>query len=81
MNQDRMRREGDRNRASEMDKAEAPREDVRGSGRPSERGSGSSSGMRRGSSNTGGISNRERSREEDEQDQLPDRGQFSSEHE
>ena len=69
MNQDRMRNEGDRNRASDMEKAEGPRDNVRGSGSSSER----------GSSNSGGISNRERSREECEQDQLPERGRSDSE--
>jgi len=53
-------------------------EKMRGSGSSSERGSGSSSGMKRGSSDSGGISNRELSREECEQDQLPERGRSES---
>ena len=81
MDQNRMKSDRDRNRASGMDKAEGSRENVRGSGSSSERGFGGSSGTKSSSSNSGGISNRERSREECEQDELPNRGQSSSERE
>ena len=79
MDQDRTNTDGGRSRSSDMEQAEGSRENVRGSGSSSERGSGSSSGMRSGKSDSGGISNRERSREECEQDQLPERGRSSSE--
>lgn len=78
MNKSRTDMQNDPNRASNMEKAEGSREHVRGSGSSSERGSGSSSGMKRGSSDSGGISNRELSREECEQDQLPERGRSES---
>jgi hypothetical protein len=49
-----------------------------GSSSSSERGSGSSERVR-GSSNSGGITNRELSREQCEQEQLPERGRSESE--
>ena len=72
-----MKNQNNTERRSSMDPAEGSREDMRGKGSSSERGMGSSSGMRSGSSDSGGISNRERSREECEQDQLPERGKSS----
>jgi hypothetical protein len=78
MNKNRKSSQDEPNRASNMEQAEGSRESVRGSGSSSERGSGSSSGMRRGSSDSGGISNRELSREECEQDQVPERGRSES---
>jgi len=77
MNKNRANTQSDPSRASDM--AEDSREKMRGSGSSSERGSGSSAGMKRGSSDSGGISNRELSREECEQDQLPERGRSDSE--
>ena len=64
MNKNRKRSQDEPNRASNMEKAEGSRESVRGSGN---------------SSDSGGISNRELSREECEQDQLPERGRSESE--
>ena len=81
MNKNRAQTQSDPSRASNMEQAEGSRENMRGSGSSSERGSGSSSRMRRGSSDSGGISNRELSREECEQDQLPERGRSESESE
>ena len=78
MNKNRKSTPDEPNRASNMEQVKGSGENVRGSGRSSERGSGSSSGMRRGSSDSGGISNRELSREECEQDQLPERGRSES---
>lgn len=72
-----MKNQNNTERRSGMDPAEGSREDMRGKGSSSERGMGSNSGMRSGSSDSGGISNRERSREECEQDQLPERGKSS----
>lgn len=78
MNKSRTGMQDDPNRAANMEQAEGSRENVRGSGSSSGRGSSSSSRMKRGSSDSGGISNRELSREECEQDQLPERGKSES---
>jgi hypothetical protein len=87
MKKDRIDSQSDPNRASNMEPAEGSRETVRGSGSSSERGRGSSgerdsessSRMKRGSEDSGGITNRELSREEAEQEQLPERGRSESE--
>ena len=63
MNQDRTNKQSETRRRSSMDPAEGSREDMRGSG---------------SSSDSGGISNRERSREEREQSDLPERGSSKS---
>ena len=76
-------RENTRGSSSSSERGNASSSE-RGKGSSSERGMGSSSGtgsgpgMRSGSSDSGGISNRERSREECEQDQLPERGKSQS---
>jgi hypothetical protein len=85
MKKDRTDTQGDPNRASNMEPAEGSRETVRDSGSSSERGGSSgergsgSNSSKRGSENGGGITNRELSREEAEQEHLPERGRSKSE--
>ena len=67
MDQDRTNKQSETRRRSSMDPAEGERT----SGKSSERSRGSSS-------DSGGISNRERSREEREQSDLPERGSSKS---
>ena len=66
----------DRAMFSDRDSAEG-----RGLGSSDERNLGGDSGSSSGSSDSGGITNRELSREQREQDQLPERGRSKSESE
>lgn len=63
MKQKRMDKQSDPNRSSNMEQAEGSRENMRG---------------RDSSSDRGGITNRPLSREESEQEQLPERGHSQS---
>ena len=69
----------DRAMYDESSSGRSSSEHVTGRSSSSERGSRSSADRIRGSSDSGGITNRELSREEREQEELPERGKSQSE--